>query len=242
MTDELNLHIKKLQRRAILSLLALLSAIISIGFGVVFLFAPSLVAAAFFAAAMFSIAYFLYLNHSARHESEDTLCKPATFTAHHRFSFSEVVHIFESLTNSENQLSVSEDVRFYRFRNIFQFRVILYRTDAFTKKDFDHAKGRINKKANKVLNISHWVSRVEAGKMMRINIIFADTLNDELSRFLSQNANHNLSRVEGIISIAMIGSQIILPPLYGECDLAEVNRYRGVIQFIEKVLLNDTAQ
>lgn len=78
--------------------------------------------------------------------------------------------------------------------------------------------------------------------MMRINIIFADTLNDELSRFLSQNANHNLSRVEGIISIAMIGSQIILPPLYGECDLAEVNRYRGVIQFIEKVLLNDTAQ
>ena len=49
MTDELNLHIKKLQRRAMLSLLALLSAIISIGFGVVFLFAPSLVAAAFFA-------------------------------------------------------------------------------------------------------------------------------------------------------------------------------------------------
>ena len=242
MIEKLNLHIRKLQRRATLSLLAMLSIIVSIGFGIIFLLVPSLVAAIFFASAIIFIAFFLYLNYLAKRESKDAPHEPVAFTANHRFSFSEIVGIFESLSNRENQLSVAENVRFYRFHNIFQFRVVLYQTDSFAKKDFDNAKDRINKQANNAFHISHWVSRAEAGKMMRMNIIFSDTTNDALSRFLSQNANRNLSRVEGIINIAIIGNQIILPPIYGECDLAEVNRYRGVIQFIENVLLNKTAQ
>ena len=60
-------------------------------------------------------------------------------------------------------------------------------------KDFDNAKDRINKKANKELHISQWVNRMEANKMMRFNIICTDVLNDALYQFLSQNANRLLT-------------------------------------------------
>ena len=143
------------------------------------------------------------------------------------------------MTDRNNQLSTSEDVRFFRLKKIFKLRTVIYRTDNFNKKDFDNAKDRINKKANKEFEISQWVNRAEAGKMMRFNIICTETLNDTLYKFITQNANRNLTRVEGIINIAIVGNQIMIPPLYGECDLAEISRYKGVIKFIKQVLLNN---
>ena len=74
--------------------------------------------------------------------------------------------------------------------------------------------------------------------MMRFNIICTDKLNDALYKYLSQNANRNLTRVEGIINIAIVGNEIIIPPIYGECDLAEIGRYKGVIGFINRFFLN----
>jgi hypothetical protein len=78
---------------------------------------------------------------------------------------------------------------------------------------------------------------MEAGKMMRFNIICTDVLNDALYQFLSQNANRNLTRVEGIINIAIVGNRIIIPPIYGDTDFVEIGRYKGVIKFINEVLI-----
>lgn len=74
--------------------------------------------------------------------------------------------------------------------------------------------------------------------MMRFNIIFTDTLNDSLYQFISQNATRSLARVEGVINIVIIGNQIIIPPIYGKCDLAEISRYKYVIKFINQIILN----
>ena len=49
MNEELRLHIKRLQKRAVLSLIAILLTIISIGFGILFLLVPSFIAVIFFA-------------------------------------------------------------------------------------------------------------------------------------------------------------------------------------------------
>ena len=171
-------------------------------------------------------------------EIDRAICS-VIFNAHKNLTFEKIVSIFENLTNEENQLSTSEDVRFFRLNKIFKLRTVFYRTDNFNKKDFDNAKDRINKKANKELNISQWVNGTEARNMMRFNIIYTDILNDALYQFLSQNANRNLSRVEGIINIAIVGNQIMTPPLYDECDLAEISRYKGVIKFIDQALLNN---
>lgn len=129
-------------------------------------------------------------------------------------------------------------MRFFRIKKPYRLRTILYRTADFNKKEFDAAKQRINKKANRELNISQWVDSTKAAKMMRLNIIYTNTSNNALYRLISQNANHNLSRVEGIINIAVVGNQILIPPIHGECDLMEISRYKEMIKFINQVLLD----
>ena len=193
----------------------------------------------FFVIAAACIVYLIRSSRTAKKEAKESIYKPVIFNADKSLTFEKIVTIFEDLTNEENQLSASENVRFFRLKKIFKLRTVIYRTDSFNKKDFDNAKDRINKKANKELKISQWVNRMEAGNMMRFNIICTDVLNDALYQFLSQNANRNLTRVEGIINIAVVGNQIMIPPLYNECDLAEISRYKGVIKFINQVLLNN---
>ena len=232
------MHIKKLQNRATLSLITILLIIISIGFGILFLFVPSFIAIPFFAVSIISIVYLTHNSRIAKKESKETIYKPVIFNASKNFSFEEIISIFEKLTDQDNQLSTLENVKFFKLNKIFKLRTVLYRTTEFNKKDFDNAKDRMNKKANKELNISHWVNRMEAGNMMRFNIIYTDRLNDALYQFIAQNANRNLTRVEGVINIVIIRNQIIIPPIYGECDLTEISRYKGVVQFINQVLLN----
>lgn len=238
MNKELKTHINKLQMRATLSLIAILSAIILIGFGILLLFIPSVASILFFAIAAVSILYLIGSARSAKKEAKENNGKPVVFQAEKDSSFDEIVTVFENLTDQENRLSISEDVRFFQLDKVIKLRAILYKTVDFHKKDFDSAKARMNKKANRKLNISQWVSQADAHKMMRFNIIFTDALNDELYRFISQNAARNLTRIEGVINIAIAGDQIMLQPLYGECDLAEISRYKGVIKFINETLLS----
>ena len=234
---ELKIHIKKLQKRAILSLIATLFTIVSIGFGILFFFVHLLVAVSFFAIAIACVLYLTFSNRIAKKELKETNVKPVIFNTDSSISFKNITDILEKYSNKENRLSISEDALFFRLNKMFKLRTILYRTANFDKNDFNNAKDRINKKANKALSISPWVSRDEAAKMMRFNIIYSDTLNDELYLFISQNAYHNLTRVEGIINIAIVGSQIFLPPIYGDCDLVEVNRYKNTVKFIDQIFL-----
>lgn len=184
MNEELKLHIKKLQRRATLSLIAILLTIISIGFGILFLFIPSFVAIIFFVITTGCIVYLIHSSRTAKKEAKENIYKPVIFNNAKNLTFEKIVSIFENLTNEKNQLSTSEDVRFFQLKKIFKLRTVIYRTDNFNKKDFDNAKDRINKKANKELNISQWVNGTEARNMMRFNIIYTDILNDALYQFL----------------------------------------------------------
>ena len=238
MKDDLKLHIKKLQIRAIFSLVFILLALVSIGFGILLLFLRSFTSIIFFVLGSISITYLIISCQSAKREAKNGVYEPVKFVSKQALSWEELVSIFESITDKEEQLTNSVDVRFFRLNKIFKLRTILYRTDDFCKKDFDNAKDRINRKANKQLNISPWVNRFYAGNMMRMNIIHTDKSNDSLYGLLSHNATRNLTRVEGIINIAVIGDQIIIPPIYGECDLAEIIRYKDTIKFIDQVLLN----
>lgn len=237
MSEELKLHIARLTRRAIFSLLVLMLTFVCVVVGIMCLLSLSYSALIFFGVSAICIIYLVYCNHIEKKESQEKAHKPVVFTARNDFSFGEIINIFDEITDEKNKLSTSEEVRFYRFTKIFKTRAILYKTTDFNKKDFNNAKEHINKIANKKLHISRWISATEARTMMRFNIIYTCTINDALHQFISQNANRNLTRVEGVINVAIVGNQIIIPPLYGECDLIEISRYKGVIKFINQVLL-----
>lgn len=237
LNEELRLHIKKLQCRSTIILMTMLLTIISIGFGLLFLFVPSFVSIIFFVVAGISIVVLVCISRVAKKEGNEIEPKPVIFNADDIFSFEKIVNVLENLTDKENQLATYEDVYFFRYKKPLKLRVILYKTDDFNKKEFDNAKARINKKANKELGISQKVRLFESGKMMRYNIIYTGKTNDELCQFISQNANRNLTRGEGIINIVIAGNEIMIPPLYGECDQLEISRYKDVIKFANQVLL-----
>ena len=234
LSNELQLHMKKLQARAALSVAAILAAVICLVFGVIFLLIPSGVAVPCFILACIAIAYLVYAKRTARTEEKQGGFEPVVLSAGRRLPFREVAAFFEGITETQDQLSSSEDVRFFKADHLFKLRAIVYRTDCFDKKAFDGAKGRINQRANKALNISPWTSLSEARNMMRFNIVCTDTLNDELLRLLSQNALRGLTRAEGVILMAIVGSQVMIPPLYGDCDLSDIRRYKSVIRFIQQ--------
>ena len=225
---------KKLQARATLSVVAILATVICLVFGVVFLLVPSVTAIPCLTVALTAIAYLVYAKRGAHIEEIQGGFSPVILSAGRRLPFQEVTAFFEGITEAQDQLSLSEDMRFFKTDHLFKLRAIVYRTNCFDKKAFDAAKDRINKRANKALNISPWASLSEARKMMRFNIVCTDILNDELLRLLSQNALRNLTRAEGVILMAIVGSQVMIPPLYGDCDLSDIRRYKSVIRFIQQ--------
>ena len=237
LNSELKLYIKKMQNRATISLVAIILTFISSVYCIIFLNDSIFVAVGFLIITIVSIIYLIFSKCNVNKELRESKYEPVIFKADTDFSFEEVIDTFEKLTDKENKVLLSEDVLFFRLNKMFELRAILYRTTDFNKKDFNNAKGRINKKANKNFNISSWVNQFDARKMMRFNIIYTDTLNDDLYKLISQNANQNLTRVEGIINIAIIGNRIIIPPIYGDCYLIEISRYKKVVRFINQVLL-----
>ncbi len=239
MNEEFKLHIKKLTARTTLVFIAILLAAFSLVLGIMFLFIPSFIAFILFAFTALCIVCLVYCNRIAKKEEKENTYQPVILNSEKSLTFEEIIGIFENITDKDNQLSTSEDVRFFRLNKVFNLRTVLYRTEDFNKKEFDNKKDRINKKANKEFNIPQWADRFEAGKMMRFNIIVTDTLNEELHQLLTKNAGRNLSRVEGVINIAIVGNQILIPPIYGDCDLGVIGRYKDVIRFIDQVLLSE---
>lgn len=235
---ELRSHIRKLQTRATLSVICVLLVIVLLVFGVAFAVARSWVAVPCLATALLGAGCLAYADRTARREERQGGFEPVAFQADQRYSFQDVSGFFEGMTDEKDRIAMSENVRFYKTDHIFKLRVVVYGAAAFDKKEFERARDRINKKANKELDISQWVSLTEAAKMMRLNIICTDVLNDALCRFLSQNACQNLTRAEGIMNMAIVGDTILIPPLYGRCDLADVRRYKGVVRFIDQAFLS----
>ena len=224
-------YIKKLQRREIFHLFLYIMLILTIPIGIAYLFIRLAIGLALLLLAALGVAYLLY-NKQIR--GKEAIRKPFILNSGREMHFEEICEALENLTGKENRFSLSENLRFLRIEKEFKFRIILYKTLNFGKSNFDASKKRINKKANQLFNISQWSSRLEASKMMRLNIIYADALNEELIDLISQNANCNLSRSEGVMNIAIVDNQILVPPIYGYFYLSHVKRYNAVVKFIDQ--------
>lgn len=239
LNDDLKAHLRKLTIRATLWVVAVLAAIVSLTFGVALLLDRSHGAIPCFAVVLLSIANLLYINRAAQVETRETIPGPVALSSTRSCSFGEAVARLEGITSAEDRLSLSEEVRLFRTKRILTLRVVVYHAASFDKRAYDKARAGINRQANQKWDLSPWVSLSEAAKMMRINLICAEEMNDALRRLLSQNAEHNLRRAEGVIHVGLVGGQLLLPPLYGACDLADLRRYKSVLRFLEQTLLTE---
>lgn len=236
MDRELKFHINKLQFKAVLNLIVSVLLVCSFALGIYFLFVPSYAAIVSFFVAVLCVLYLLFVNRRKKKDSSEIKTVPFELIFEDSITYEKLIDVFKNLTDAENRICDLENIHFYRFERKFKTRAVLYNTDEFRKGDFDREKAKINKTANEKFNIPQNCSKSAAVKMMRINIICTDSVNDELNGYISHNALHNLRRVEGVINIAAVGNRIIMPPLYGDCDILEIKRYKGILRFIYDVL------
>lgn len=167
---------------------------------------------------------------------EGLILKPFEIQINHTIKYAEVYSALEKSCNSNECFKFSERSAFFRLKNKYNVRVILYGTAEFNKKDYDEEKKKVNRKANKTYNISQWVSVHQSRKQMRINLIYTDCVNKCLSDYIAEDAEILLTRVEGIINLVVSNGKLIVPPLKPTFYMYAIDRYKDMVTMIYNIL------
>ncbi len=153
------------------------------------------------------------------------------------FDYDAVKHIFLRQADHKECREFQNGPAFFCFLNrVSHNRFLLIKTPYFDKAGYDSIKQKVNKAVNQEFQVPNWAPSYKVRKMMRINIIVTNEVNDALYRFLSNNAGVLLSRAEGIINFAIVGDYLVIPPLWGENDMMEISRYERSIKTVTKLL------
>lgn len=145
--------------------------------------------------------------------------------------------IFEKLSAQpyvQNSKDYSENEAVFFFRKNLCVRTLAIYFSNFSKSEFDRAKSRLNKKINKDFAIKHEISKFEAVKAVRVNLILTDACNAELYDFLSRNAAETMCRVEGVLNIAvdLNRGEVLIPAMFGNCIFSDVRKYERCVKEI----------
>lgn len=168
---------------------------------------------------------------------ENNRCKPFVIQLDKVYTYDMLYSILANAAKNKEVFPESDGLAFFRFKNKFFFRTVLFYTADFNKREYDSKKSRINRKANKLYHISQWVRSGRAHKMMRINIILVDHVNDALQQYISTNAAQCLTRVEGILNLVICEDKLIVPPLYDvSLSVYALQRYAGVVSVFTNLL------
>lgn len=151
--------------------------------------------------------------------------------------------VIETLCNQPTVQRVkkySEDETALFLRNGLRVRLLIIYIPEFTKEAFDCTKKRINRKINNDFRAKHTVSKNEAVKRVRVNLILTDAVNAELDAFLYRNAADTMRRVEGILNVAvdLTQSKIFIPAMFGDCIFSDIRKYERCVKSICKLTNN----
>lgn len=238
MNEELKKRIKLLKRRADAYLICLVTFLSLLPLGCLVTYDDILrnFGIILLVIATIGICIFVCLIVAYKKDANTYDAKPCVLCEHSGIKYEDLLKRFESLSAKGNRLCLSENLQFFRFKKKQLYTTVVYKTDSFSKSEFDRAKKRINKKANKEFNIPHKIAQYEDEKCFRLNIICLDSMNDEANFLLSLNAEHNLRRTEALMNIAVVGDKIIIPPIYGDC-YQSVFKYKKIVNFIMQNIL-----
>ena len=234
---ELKKNISIHKRLAAVSLLSILSAIISAALFILFLISDLFIGVVIcFLLCVLCVASAVAVSRYYKKETAEPHC-PYEIILENKFDYDEIKQVFSQKTAENRCRDFQNESAFVCFLKLpLNNRILVINTPRFDKSNFDSAKKNINRTVNKECQISHWISRDRARKMMRTNIIAADEINEALYRFISGNARALLRRTEGVINFAIVGDRLIIPPLFGEADIMEIYRYKQSIESLIKLL------
>lgn len=161
-------------------------------------------------------------------------CHPYVLTLNTPLPKETVFEKLGELPYVQNSKIYSENEAVFFFRKNLHVRALTVYFSDFSKTEFDRAKNRLNKKINKAFAIKPEISKFEAVKAVRLNLILTDACNAELHGFLSRNAAETMRRVEGILNIAvdLNRGEVLIPAMFGDCIFSDIRKYERCVKEI----------
>ncbi|MGN0562074.1 MAG: hypothetical protein ACI4K6_04645 [Candidatus Fimenecus sp.] len=134
-------------------------------------------------------------------------------------------HIQKSKVYSENGMVLF-------IKKALHIRLLAVYLPNFSKSEFDRVKKRLNAKINKDFAIPHTISRFEAEKAVRVNLVLTEAVNAQLYAFLNRNAAESMRRVEGVLNIGVDLNQgmIFIPAMFGDCLFSNIRKYERCVK------------
>ena len=233
---EFNLYVSKIKKKAVVFLSMLLLSFVTLAIAIETFALKSALWVCFLILFICIVIYIFFFYKNEYSVKKEFILKPFEIKINPAIKYSDIYSALEKNCNNNECFKFSENSAFFRLKNKYIVRIILYRTEEFNKKDYDEEKKKINRKANKIYNISQWVSIHKSRKQMRINLIYTDCVNETLSNYISGDAEILLTRVEGIINLIVSNGKLIVPPLQPTFYMYAIDRYKDMVRMISNML------
>ncbi len=226
MDQDLKQHLDHLLTRAAATLALFVAALVFFVLALAFFWAQKAVAFLFFLLFIASMLAFALLGRLARREARRRLPELVTLRARRPLSFEELDVTLRHKIDEGVPQQFHNSVLLFDLHGDTEARVILYKTPAFDKKEFDDLRRQIEQQAGD-MTPGAW----------RLNLICVSRVDEPLLRQVADNALHGMARTGGALTIAVCHDQVTLPPLYGCCNVRDVLCYKKLIAYFEKELL-----
>lgn len=226
MDPELKRHLDRLLWRAAATLSLVVAALVFLLLTLAFFWAQKAAAFLFFLLFIAAALAFAVLGRLSRREGHRQLPEPVPMPAKHILSFEELDVILRQMTDKQSAESLHHNILLYDLHGDTEARIILYKTPAFDKKEFDNLRVQLEQKAG----------AAERGAF-RLCLVCVSRTDKALLRQVADNALHGLSREGSALYAAVYHDKIELPPLFGSCDVRDVLRYRKLARFVEAKLI-----
>lgn len=140
-------------------------------------------------------------------------------------SYNELVNKIDGLKNKNIRFDYSDYANVFSFSGRFKYKLLLTHQETFSLDKYKDMKKKVNHLYNRKFKISQKISPRDAASSFTVNIICCDGANNELYSHMSNDAEHCLHRVVGLMEVAIVGNMLIIPSIRTLCEPPAINHY-----------------
>lgn len=233
---DFNLYVSRIKKKSVKFLLLAIASLVILGIAGEILIAKRIESLYFFLLFACMVTYLIVFYKKEFSREINLKMKPFEIRMNSTINYANIHNVLVKNCENNKCFDYSEKSAFFMLKKKYNVRVLLYSTEDFNKKEYDEEKKKINRKSNKLYNINHWVAIRKARKPMRLNLIYAECVNDTLFDYISGDAETLLTRVEGIMNIVVSNDLLIVPPLKPTISIYAIDRYKDMVKMLLDML------
>lgn len=231
-----NLYVNNIKKKSIKFLLLAITSLVILGIAGELLIAKRIECLYFFLVFACIAAYLIVFYKKEFSRRINLNVKPFEIKTDSVINYADIHNALVKNCENNKWFDYSEKSAFFKLTKKYKVRVLLYSTEDFNKKEYDEERKKINKKANKLYNINHWITIHKARKQMRVNLIYSRCVNDTLFNYISGDAESMLTRVEGMMNIVISNDRLIVPLLKPTISIYAIDRYKNMVKMLLELL------